>query len=184
MSVCNRRSEQKAHNAICKEQRNQNETSYVNCVFRYPAEQFLPYRLQQVMKRQSHKAETYHTSKADNPFNIQEQPTVIPQPQTKKTDTYVTDDILHYPGNCNTKQEQKHRMRLQRLQCINPKGSNPIDRQPGPIQNTTVPKHSFRYPIEDFLINPPHKATNDEDQKNITQPIHRYPSAVIVVCTA
>ena len=184
VSVSNRRPEQNAQDAVCKEQPNQNKTACVNCAFRHPAEQLLAHRLQQVMKRQSQKAEAHHTSKADNPVNVKEQPTVVPQPQAEIPDADITDDLLYHTGNRDTKQKQPHRVLLQRLQCIDSKGSDSVDRQPGPIQNAPVPEQSFRDPIEDLLINPSHKAANEEDQEKITQPIHGYPSAIILDDTA
>ena len=87
-------------------------------------------------------------------------------------DANITNDVLYHAGNRDTKQKQPYRVLLQLLQRIDSKGADSVDRQPGPIQNAPVPEQSFRDPIEDLLINPPHKAANEENQEKITQTIH------------
>ena len=143
----------------------QSKAGYADRAVRELVVQFFSHRLQKIMKHQPQDAEAHHAAEADDAVDVQKQPAVVPQTQPEIPDANITDDVFHHAGHNHTKQEQQHRMPFQRLQRVDPQGADPVNRQPGPIQNAPVSQQPFRDPIEDLFIDPAHKAASEENQK-------------------
>ena len=80
-------------------------------------------------------------------------------------DANITNDVLYHAGNRDTKQKQPYRVLLQLLQRIDSKGADPVDRQPGSIEDAPVPEQTFGHPVENLLIYPACDAAGQENQK-------------------